>query len=258
MPSGRDIHRLTTTRVSTDRKAFIIELPVSSHLLDTTNAFHEYLVEDAHAGPEEAKKMEASLFLHPKSIAQKRSAARARKQTSTTGGILKNEQRIPLPREVQHDYVSDENDNIFSGQRFVEYKNGEVHLHVELQAYMKDSYKPATRSTQPFFSPNRRRNPEWSSRKPSCETVFEHNNDDEYTYNTVSNMEKDVDEEDCYQKKSPPLQSRRSHELPALTEPTYDPEEFNRRVKAEVESRTNEILKKHKEDFFNQMKSAMG
>ena len=62
------------------------------------------------------------------------------------------EQRIRLPRKVQHSFAAkNDGDDMFTGKKFIEYPDGSVFLHVELIGESKDDYVPEERLLDPLM-----------------------------------------------------------------------------------------------------------
>ena len=78
---------------------------------------------------------------HSKSSARMQAVSKVKGRSSTDGFYY--EQRIPLPRKVNRQWAKQtDGDEFFFGRKFVQYPDGSVFLHLELQAEKKDSYCP--------------------------------------------------------------------------------------------------------------------
>jgi len=131
MPSGHNLHRKTTVRVSTALNELIIRIPKSANLIDTTLGIL------CNLEPQVA----SMLTYHPKVIARKASIAKLRGRDPEHAPLYLTH-RIALPFKCRPKITDDtDGDRFFSGKKFVEYSDGELHLHVELIADVGDDYR---------------------------------------------------------------------------------------------------------------------
>jgi len=151
MLSGEDIYMKVFVRVSTDGKELVLTLPMSPYLARSDFAFNSFLLAEqrkAQICQTEEKYLLVLLKHHPKCAARMVAASKVKGRSNTEGFFY--EQRIPLPRKVQHEFASSKDgDDLFVGKKFVKYPDGSVFLHVELIAECKDNYIPEERMLDP-------------------------------------------------------------------------------------------------------------
>ena len=148
--SGRDAYKKIFVRVSTDSKELVLTLPMSPYMSRSDFAFNTFLLAEHDAKMSETDRHYMMLLLkhHPKCAARMVAVAKIKGRSYTDGFFY--EQRIRLPRKVQHKFATCQSgDDLFTGKKFVEYPDGSVFLHVELIAEAMDSYIPEERMLDP-------------------------------------------------------------------------------------------------------------
>ena len=150
MLSGEDTYKKAFVRVSTDGRELVLTLPMSPYLARSDFAFNSFLLAEQkkQLSETEMKYLVVLLKHHPKCTARMVAVAKVKGRSNMDGFFY--EQRIPLPRKVQHEYASTKDgDDLFFGKKFIKYPDGSVFLHVELIAETKDNYIPEERMLDP-------------------------------------------------------------------------------------------------------------
>lgn len=141
MLSGDDFYSKVLARVSTDGKAYVIAFPMDLTMERSDSAFGSFVMNEPALAQFPKDSVIYLLKNHPKSIARIHSVSKI-KQRAEAGEFF-YEQRIPLPRKVQRGTCTiADGDMLFTGQKFVKYSNGTVHMHTELVSEQKDGYCP--------------------------------------------------------------------------------------------------------------------
>lgn len=145
--SGIDVHKMVGVRVSSDQWSLVLSMRMSPYFARPEFAFNSYLIpaRPPSSSGEEPQHMAMLLNNHPKFIARKLSVAKIRDKGDSMKDVF-YEQRIPLPRKCHHKFAEKVGDMFFSGEKFIKYADGSVHLHVELVAV---SSNPSKASKQP-------------------------------------------------------------------------------------------------------------
>jgi len=151
MLSGRDAYKKTFVRISTDGKELILTLPMSPYMSRSDFAFNTFLLAEQHnISDTEKHYLKILLKHHPKCAARMVAVSKVKGRSYADGFFY--EQRIQLPRKVQHDFATQKSgDDLFTGKKFIEYPDGSVFLHVELVAEVKDNYIPEERMLDPKY-----------------------------------------------------------------------------------------------------------
>lgn len=149
--SGRDAYKKVFVRVSTDCKELVLTLPMSPYMSRSDLAFNTFLLaENNSISDTEKHYLKILLKHHPKAASRMVAVSKVKGRSYTDGFFY--EQRIKLPRKVQHEFATQQSgDDLFTGKKFIEYPDGSVFLHVELVAEVKDNYIPEERMLDPKY-----------------------------------------------------------------------------------------------------------
>jgi len=148
MLSGKDAYKKVFVRISTDGTELVLTLPMSPHMSRSDFAFNSFVLADRKLDQKEQHHLQILLKHHPKCTAHMVAVSKVKGRSNTDGFFC--EQRIRLPRKVQHKFASTmDGDDLFADKKFVEYPDGSVFLHCELIAECKDNYIPEERLTDP-------------------------------------------------------------------------------------------------------------
>lgn len=146
--SGHSAYKKVFVRVSTDGKELVLTLPMSPYMSRTDLAFDSFVLAETQVPETELKYLKVLLKHHPKCAARMVAVSKVKGRSFTDGFFY--EQRIRLPRKVQHTVASTtDGDELFFGKKFIQYPDGSVHLHVELIGEVKDNYIPEERMLDP-------------------------------------------------------------------------------------------------------------
>jgi len=139
--SGDDIWKQVITRVSTDKESLIAYFPMSPFMARSDFACRTFLLDEKKLTDVEKDCLLLVLETHSKSTAHMRAVAKVKGRSSTEGFC--HEQRIALPRKVQHQFAAQaDGDKFFFGRKVVQYPDGSRFLHLELIAEDQDGYVP--------------------------------------------------------------------------------------------------------------------
>lgn len=148
--SGRDAYKKVFGRVSTDGKEYVLTLPMSPYMARSDLAFNSFVLTEKQVAEAESKYLLVLLKHHPKCAARMVAVSKVKGRSYTDGFFY--EQRIKLPRKVQHNFAkTTDGDELFFGKKFIEYPDGSVFLHVELLGERKDNYIPEERMLDPKY-----------------------------------------------------------------------------------------------------------
>jgi len=149
--SGHNSYKKIFVRISTDGKELVLTLPMSPYMSRSDLAFETFLLaEQQNISATEKHYLKILLKHHPKCAARMVAVSKVKGRSYTDGFFY--EQRIPLPRKVQHDFATQQSgDDLFTSKKFIEYPDGSIFLHVELVAEVKDNYIPEERMLDPKY-----------------------------------------------------------------------------------------------------------
>jgi len=148
MLSGKDACKKVFVRISADGNELVLTLPMSPHLSRSDFAFNSFVLADRKVSAAEQHFLTVLLKHHPKCTARMVAVSKVKGRSNTDGFCC--EQRITLPRKVQHKFASvNDGDDLFVDKKFVEYPDGSVFLHCELIAEAKDDCIPEERMIDP-------------------------------------------------------------------------------------------------------------
>jgi hypothetical protein len=149
MMSGVDFHKGVGVRVSTSKSELVLTFPMSTFMARAESAFATSFFDGKNFNNEHEKHcMHVIMKHHGKTVARMVSVSKV-KGRSTIDEFLYH-QRIPLPHRCKHNFPSQiDGDDFFHGQKFIQYPDGSIQLHVELLCETADGYHPEEVASKP-------------------------------------------------------------------------------------------------------------
>jgi hypothetical protein len=132
MLSGVDFHKDVGVRVSTSKTELVLTFPMSTFMARAESAFATSFFDRKNFNNEHEKNcMRVIMKRHGKTVARMVSVSKVKGRS--TVDEFHYQQRIPLPRRCKHSFPSPtDGDDFFYGQKFIQYPDGSIQLHVEL------------------------------------------------------------------------------------------------------------------------------
>jgi len=142
LPSGADVYKTCSVRVSTDQKSIILNFPMSIYISSPSFAFNTYILGMEEYADDDEDVINYVLENHPKVISRKRSIAKICERNQEKEMMY--EQRVPLGRRVNREFATVKQDRLFNGKKFVNYPDGSCHVHLEMVCDSGDVFTAET------------------------------------------------------------------------------------------------------------------